>query len=56
MTTTTLSETIAPAILQITMNRPERRNALDRLRHVLLEMIVVVVEQAELPIVGHIAA
>jgi enoyl-CoA hydratase/carnithine racemase len=30
MTTTTLSETIAPAILQITMNRPERRNALDR--------------------------
>lgn len=30
MTATTLSETIAPAIRQITMNRPERRNALDR--------------------------
>ena len=30
MTATILSETVAPGVMQITMNRPERRNALDR--------------------------
>jgi len=30
MTATILTETAAPGVIQITMNRPERRNALDR--------------------------
>jgi enoyl-CoA hydratase/carnithine racemase len=30
MTATILTETVAPGVMQITMNRPERRNALDR--------------------------
>lgn len=30
MTTTVLSETVAPGVAAITMNRPERKNALDR--------------------------
>jgi enoyl-CoA hydratase/carnithine racemase len=30
MTATVLTETVAPGVLQITMNRPERKNALDR--------------------------
>ncbi len=30
MTSAVLTETVAPGVLQITMNRPERKNALDR--------------------------
>ena len=30
MSSAVLTETVAPGVLQITMNRPERKNALDR--------------------------